>query len=307
MTTVDGSRRVSYLELALLVRQQLKLSRADLPEARLHALWKVLDENGSGFVDPGELGRFMRIGRPERGVGAREKLLLAKRSASRKQITERERRSGKLLTAQLSDSNVPPATDDEVRELSQQFNAAMARRAKDVGSDNFYRLFKHMDIDGSGRISYVELQRMVREELKLSRTALPKEKLQSLWCALDENASGFICAGEFGRFINKRGVVPMLPPDPVTQARERQREDHIAERNRKAAQWKATAAKRASDHANSVAAEAAALESALKLALAGGGGGAGALEALKQKLESSSKALPGQALRPLRSVAGAAG
>ena len=31
------------------------------------ALWRVLDENASGFVDPGELGRFMRLAESNQG------------------------------------------------------------------------------------------------------------------------------------------------------------------------------------------------------------------------------------------------
>ena len=38
---------------------------------------------------------------------------------------------------------------------------------------NFFGLFKHMDIDGSRRLSYGELERLVREELKL-RKELPE-------------------------------------------------------------------------------------------------------------------------------------
>ena len=41
----------------------------------------------------------------------------------------------------------------------------------------------------------ISSQAMVREQLKLK---LPAVKLQGLWKALDENESGYICAGEFG-------------------------------------------------------------------------------------------------------------
>jgi len=60
-----------------------------------------------------------------------------------------------------------------------------------------------MDDDGSGRISYDELRRGVREQLHLSKTEMAEARLRSLWKALDDDASGWISAGEFGRFMRK--------------------------------------------------------------------------------------------------------
>ena len=64
-------------------------------------------------------------------------------------------------------------------------------------------MFKQMDDDGSGRISYDELRRGVREQLHLSKTEMAEARLRSLWKALDDDASGWISAGEFGRFMRK--------------------------------------------------------------------------------------------------------
>lgn len=64
---------------------------------------------------------------------------------------------------------------------------------------SWFLLFREMDEDGSGRISYAELKSMVRKSLRLSTRELPDLKLQSVWRALDEDASGFISTGEFGR------------------------------------------------------------------------------------------------------------
>ena len=51
------SRRVSFDELETLVRRQLKLPERQLPLPKLHALWKVLDENSSGFIDAGDAAK----------------------------------------------------------------------------------------------------------------------------------------------------------------------------------------------------------------------------------------------------------
>ena len=113
------------------------------------------------------------------------------------------RRHGRDLTAHIRKFNVPPVSSDELYRLSTLFNARMVELKPRAAADgrNFFRLFKHMDVDDSGRISFRELARMVREELKLGTAEMPLTKLQGLWRALDENANGFICAGEFGHFI----------------------------------------------------------------------------------------------------------
>jgi hypothetical protein len=61
-----------------------------------------------------------------------------------------------------------------------------------------------------------------------------------------------------------RIAADVAPLDPVTAARERQRTDEIAERERNSALWKARAARRAHEKAKNLEAEAAALEAALQ-------------------------------------------
>ena len=70
------------------------LHQATLPLSKLHALWAKLDENGSGFVDAGELGRFMRLGLPEASAGSRTRTLLEKRAGRKALLAELADRSG---------------------------------------------------------------------------------------------------------------------------------------------------------------------------------------------------------------------
>merc|ERR1712039_1142877 len=60
-----------------------------------------------------------------------------------------------------------------------------------------------MDDDCSGKISYAELEDMIRNELRLSPSTLSEQQLQATWHALDEDQSGLITAGEFGHFMRK--------------------------------------------------------------------------------------------------------
>ena len=46
---------------------------------------------------------------------------------------------------------------------------------------------------------------MIREELKLSKARLPEAQVESAWCALDKDKSGFITIPEFGAFM-KQGL-----------------------------------------------------------------------------------------------------
>ena len=50
---------------------------------------------------------------------------------------------------------------------------------------------------------------MVREELHLSATELPERQLKAVWLALDEDGSGRIATGEFGK---ETTVVQLLAP-----------------------------------------------------------------------------------------------
>ena len=90
---IDGSRRISFSELERLIREELHIKKSELPISRLHALWRVLDDNGSGFVDPGELGRFMKIGRPEGGLGNRAKMMLEKQRLAKQAVLEMNKKS----------------------------------------------------------------------------------------------------------------------------------------------------------------------------------------------------------------------
>lgn len=259
---VDGSRRVSFREFSTLLRDELRISKTQMPLPKLHALWMVLDDNSSGYVDAGELGRFMKLGKPEQGAGNRVRVQLQKKVGRKGLLAEMEKRSGAELTQRLERDEVPPATNEELLQMSAKFNAAIEK-----AGINFYRLFKQMDGDDSGRISFKELARMVRVELQLPRAELPHVKLQGLWRALDENQSGFICAGEFGRFM-------MLKPPQVANhhvlAQEKKREAKNNELRRSDELWKLRAARRAETTAAALAAEAQKLEAALAAASAAG-------------------------------------
>ena len=278
---IDGSRRISFNEFARLIRDELKLRRSELPEERLLALWKVLDENASGFIDAGELGRFMKIGRPEGGLGARHRVVREKRVGRAAQLEALDRRSGRAITKLVQTTSVEKASDAEVLQLATLFNQqlAMLRRHESSANANFFQLFKKVDVDDSGRIQFEELRRMVRHELHLGKEVLPREKLLSLWKVLDENESGFICAGEWGRFMNQRGVVtnPLDPPSSPRRRRARRRRTSARPRPpvEGAGATRAAQAKKIAAEAEAEAALSAAMKGNALPSIGGGGGGGG--------------------------------
>jgi len=114
--------------------------------------------------------------------------------------------SGKRIARTLDD--VQPATPRSMQRLSKQFNEAMADAYaghSGISGDTllWYKLFKDCDGNGSGRVDYSELRTMIRSHkgLNLSPYLLPEYMMQALWKAIDEDNSGYISAGEFGKFM----------------------------------------------------------------------------------------------------------
>eukprot|EP00964_Phaeocystis_antarctica_P091858 scaffold58971_cov45-Phaeocystis_antarctica.AAC.1 len=83
--------------------------------------------------------------------------------------------------------------------MSLEFNRRMHKLL--VGS--WYKLFKQMDDDGSGKITFDELLDMVRTELEFSPKDISDTALKRVWAALDNDRSGYLTSGEFGAFMRK--------------------------------------------------------------------------------------------------------
>ena len=130
-----------------------------------------------------------------------EAALMAKVEENRRKVShvkaESKALAGLDVTARIA--NLPAPTEEEVLELSRMFNGQLA---KHFGPEerSFYKLFKSMDLDGSQRISFNEVETLARGPLHLSLKQLPPARLDLLWKALDHDGSGYIDAGELSRF-----------------------------------------------------------------------------------------------------------
>ncbi len=131
-------------------RDELRLNRGSMSDAKLHALWRALDEDGSGWVSAGEFGHFMR--RRERkdasaslqssGIGrsaaeeaeSKHKQRVADAREARNAALEEEERVRLLAGARRAES-VAAALKDEVERLEAQLaKMGSPRRSGEKGT-----------------------------------------------------------------------------------------------------------------------------------------------------------------------------
>ena len=130
----------------------------------------------------------------------------AKKEASTRGHKERLRRTAAAMKAEanqqdLRDSlvGVNPSHPDAVREFAEACNVRLFDL--DPAQRSWMRLYRRVDADSSGLISFAEFTGLVRTELALAEADFNVERLKQTWVALDADGSGRISAGEFGRFM----------------------------------------------------------------------------------------------------------
>jgi len=237
-----ASGLLGFDDFVTTARETLLLPEGELPERKLREAWRTLDAAGagadesrpltpSGKVARGEFGLFMR-----RGEAVHKEYDEQRPPWRERVLSERQQKAG-AVRAQLdqlyhrdlkrSMEGEPRASDDEILTLSEALNGRMAElQAGEVVS--WFKLFRHMDEDGSGLIDYAEFSRMVRDELGVPPHELPERALKAVWLALDEDSSGHITSGEFGDFMRRGEAVREPLPAKWVQRREvaaRQRSD----------------------------------------------------------------------------------
>ena len=93
-------------------------------------------------------------------------------------------------------ANEPRASLAEITELSRALNTAMVGMVSAWETPSWFKLFRIVDSDGSGLISFAEFVDMVRGELRLPEAELPELRLKAVWLALDADCSGYLTSGE---------------------------------------------------------------------------------------------------------------
>ena len=200
----DNTGRISFAELKRAVRQLLQIGADTVPDAVLRSIWRNLDEDGNGFLTAGEFGRFMRKGESAAAAAAAAAAAKGKaqtETASQAHRVELDGLMGKAWTRKLLEQGTTKADDDDVLAISAIFNRELAKLPPTARE--WYHLFKVFDEDGTGRVTYAQLERALRNDLRVSKAALPDAKLHELWLTLDDDEDGAVEAGEFGRFMKR--------------------------------------------------------------------------------------------------------
>ena len=123
-------------------------------DLRLRGVWRALDADGSGYLTAGEFGHFMRRAeaQPESSgaygvdVGWRTKLHKKRRQEKESFVMEMNKES-------FAFADVKGASESEVRGLAQKMHRKMCELFQGQSGASWYTLFRHMDDDGSGKIT----------------------------------------------------------------------------------------------------------------------------------------------------------
>ena len=51
--------------------------------------------------------------------------------------------------------------------------------------DSWFKLFKHMDDDGSGKAAYVEFESLIRVDMHVTKQELPTRQVECVWKAVN--------------------------------------------------------------------------------------------------------------------------
>ncbi|CAJ1358353.1 unnamed protein product [Effrenium voratum] len=113
----------------------------------------------------------------------------------------------------------PVLSDSQQGEVVDKISAAASKRmGTSTNSTCWYKVFKLVDVDGSGEIGYDEFFKIIRRPLPclaISVKEIPNEDLKGLWKAMDQDLSGSISAQEFMVFMRRlevrRGVAQWKP------------------------------------------------------------------------------------------------
>lgn len=142
----------------------------------------------------------------EAAASSVELMHVAKRHRAVSVRAEWDEQTGKAVTKNLNLelADVSAASVDDVNSLSVILNTALCHLYPEARTQtSFFLLFKEMDHDGSGLVSYHELLRLIRKVLRVSKEKISDHSLQSVWRWLDEDSSGMISAGEFNRLMRQ--------------------------------------------------------------------------------------------------------
>jgi Ca2+-binding EF-hand superfamily protein len=212
---VDCSGLMTYDEFEQGIRQRLKLSLDEVSAVSLKALWCVLDGDDSGYIEQGEFQSFMQREVESTVTLDKRQQLLQNRARNqfaqyeayveREKLLDRHKSTVQTwkMRAELEAAGHPPLNDDAKRDLAVVFCKWLAAHDPADVTTAWLRLFRSVDSDSAGLLTYDELQRVVRSKFGITKKEFAETQLKMLWCAIDEDDSDTVQLVEFGRFVKR--------------------------------------------------------------------------------------------------------
>ena len=106
------------------------------------------------------------------------------------------------MRKELEEAGIPQADEEGRVVLAKEFAQwVKAYKPHAEHSIAWLQVFKEVDNDNSGLLTFDELREVVRRKFKLKKFECSENKLKLIWCALDMDDSDTIQQIEFGRFI----------------------------------------------------------------------------------------------------------
>jgi len=152
-----------------------------------------MDKDDKGFITSGEFGHFMRLASRKSGKTWKEKYAAAQQERGRTSRREAAVHAGRDIIERLG--NLPRADKRTMEAVSIILNSNLTIFAIPE-QRTWYKLFKHIDDNDTGRIDYREFKEFVREELGVDYVKLPEDTFNSVWKTLDDDGSGHITVAE---------------------------------------------------------------------------------------------------------------
>jgi Ca2+-binding EF-hand superfamily protein len=193
----DGSGAVALDEFRRVARRVIGLSQSNLSDDALKALWCALDVDDSNGVPYDELKNFLKLYTPRvrtgpRWVGATQELHGRGADTGFSFIAHGEQLAQVPTTsmrAELEAKGVALPDAERLDRLSRTFNERLEEaRTKALGNQatqtrvSWIQLFRQIDKDGSGFITYDEMTEMARrrDKLRLLRSEISDDQLKAL-------------------------------------------------------------------------------------------------------------------------------
>ena len=188
-----------------MVRNTLNKDSSILSESKLQQLWCSLDADNSNQVVPEEFGKFLR--RSGGFIKSKGPDNLNKRNIELggAQTAGLGRALESTPTAEMRASLQAPLTEDQMLELSKHFNEWLEASiyASNRSTHSWFNLFKEIDEDGSGYITFDEFEDVIRHKLKQPKKVISDERVKAIWCALDADDSNQIMPQEMGKWLKQ--------------------------------------------------------------------------------------------------------